>query len=337
MNKPHELKQQVKINRLRWVDIFKGGVMLLVIIGHTAPFGSLTRNIIFSFHMPIFFILSGFCTHMVSSGQEMKSFISKHFSKLIIPVLLLSLIFMGVAFIQSGLDVSQIQRIVKVGIDKLAWASGVKVKNHPALGMPWFLVSLFTASIIFQYLFLKIKDEKCLLYSVGLISFTGVYLGVSHHWLPLNLDVSLVCVFFIYVGYLWKKYNRWFEKYDSWIFLGALGLWLYWLGGGNYIELATRRYPGFSLAFAEAIAGSVVMYGLARIIEKGKVPTKILSFIGRHTFILFNIHCIDGYWMFLWKSHNWVTASVKRVVIDLIIFGIIVTGEMLFQKYKNRN
>lgn len=25
MNKPHELKQQVKINRLQWIDIFKGG------------------------------------------------------------------------------------------------------------------------------------------------------------------------------------------------------------------------------------------------------------------------------------------------------------------------
>lgn len=90
----------------------------------------------------------------------MRNFLFKHFVKLIIPVILLSLITMGMDFIQSELDMSQIHEIVRTEINKLTWSSGVKFKNHPGLGMPWFLISLFTASAIFQYLSFKIKEEN---------------------------------------------------------------------------------------------------------------------------------------------------------------------------------
>ena len=160
MNEQKSLVNHTERPRLQWVDILKGMAMLLVIVGHTAPFGSFTRNMIFSFHMPIFFILSGFCSHRVSSRNELRNFLFKHFVKLIIPVILLSLITMGMDFIQSELDMSQIHEIVRTEINKLTWSSGVKFKNHPGLDMPWFLISLFTASAIFQYLSFKIKEEN---------------------------------------------------------------------------------------------------------------------------------------------------------------------------------
>ena len=50
----------VNPNRIAWIDVAKGITILLVIIGHTLTFGSATRNFIFSFHMPLFFILSGY-------------------------------------------------------------------------------------------------------------------------------------------------------------------------------------------------------------------------------------------------------------------------------------
>ena len=48
-------------NRIDYIDFAKGGCFLLVIIGHTIQYGrinSLIRGLIFSFHMPLFFILS---------------------------------------------------------------------------------------------------------------------------------------------------------------------------------------------------------------------------------------------------------------------------------------
>ncbi|WP_278969986.1 acyltransferase family protein [Megasphaera elsdenii] len=50
----------IDLNRVGWIDVAKGIAIVLVIIGHTVQFGGGTRNFIFSFHMPLFFLLSGF-------------------------------------------------------------------------------------------------------------------------------------------------------------------------------------------------------------------------------------------------------------------------------------
>ena len=39
--------------RIEWVDIAKGIAIVLMIIGHTVPYGSKVRNFIFSFHMQL--------------------------------------------------------------------------------------------------------------------------------------------------------------------------------------------------------------------------------------------------------------------------------------------
>lgn len=46
-------------NRIEEVDISKGIGMVLVITGHLCV-GAPLRNFIYSFHMPLFFVLSGF-------------------------------------------------------------------------------------------------------------------------------------------------------------------------------------------------------------------------------------------------------------------------------------
>ena len=51
------METQIK-KRIYWLDIAKGIAIICTIIGHIAPFGRNVRNLIFSFHMPLFFILN---------------------------------------------------------------------------------------------------------------------------------------------------------------------------------------------------------------------------------------------------------------------------------------
>lgn len=73
-------KNAALVHRIQWVDIAKGMAMLFVIIGHTAPFGSMERNFIFSFHMPLFFLLSGYTLKFADSweaaGRQLEGHIS---------------------------------------------------------------------------------------------------------------------------------------------------------------------------------------------------------------------------------------------------------------------
>jgi hypothetical protein len=50
----------MRSKRLDWIDIAKGIAIILVIVGHTVPNPSPLRHAIFSFHMPVFFILAGY-------------------------------------------------------------------------------------------------------------------------------------------------------------------------------------------------------------------------------------------------------------------------------------
>ena len=52
----------MKGKRIEWIDVSKGITIILMMIGHYVPYGSQVRNFIFAFHMPLFFILSGYCT-----------------------------------------------------------------------------------------------------------------------------------------------------------------------------------------------------------------------------------------------------------------------------------
>lgn len=46
-------------NRIEWIDVIRGISILLMVYAHLAINNKL-RTIIFSFHMPIFFLLSGY-------------------------------------------------------------------------------------------------------------------------------------------------------------------------------------------------------------------------------------------------------------------------------------
>ena len=46
--------------RIEWLDIAKGIGILLVILGHCLNINQRSFHLIFTFHMPLFFLLSGY-------------------------------------------------------------------------------------------------------------------------------------------------------------------------------------------------------------------------------------------------------------------------------------
>lgn len=48
------------VKRIDYIDIVKGITIILMIIGHVSNIPTILRTFIFSFHMPLFFIISGY-------------------------------------------------------------------------------------------------------------------------------------------------------------------------------------------------------------------------------------------------------------------------------------
>lgn len=88
--------QVAKKERIGWIDCAKGIAILLVIFGHSIGGGSraeaVLRGVIFSFHMPLFFILSSLTFRPSVDGNDFLKKTEKAFKHLIIPALILYVI-----------------------------------------------------------------------------------------------------------------------------------------------------------------------------------------------------------------------------------------------------
>lgn len=187
-------------NRILWIDDIKGIVMLLVIVGHSSIPGIL-RGAIYSFHMPLFFFLSGYTTKCSETKQQILQRIKKTAKGLLIPAYLLWAIRLIIYLIIGRVDYSLPQVFLSA-----IYAGGEKYTvagfTIPAMGMTWFLVTLFilrNTYDILQYLTKKYMT---------LISVCATILGIAvGFWfqLPFNLDLALFSFTFYHCGQLLSR------------------------------------------------------------------------------------------------------------------------------------
>lgn len=79
-------KMSASNNRSEFIDVCKGIGILCVYYGHTAIWGTLPSRMIFSFHMPLFFFLSGLCFN-VDKIRNVKELFFRIFRGLLLPYL----------------------------------------------------------------------------------------------------------------------------------------------------------------------------------------------------------------------------------------------------------
>ena len=197
-------KQQIVKKRIEWVDIAKAITIILVIVGHTV--GGLSIAIIYSFHMPLFFILSAYTFKCSENKEQFVNKTEKAFKHLIIPVLIL--IFIGtckniVIQFPNMNNWNFILLFAKREILKWCFASGCDVqilfRNIEGIGMPWFLVVLFIGRTLFDYLHQKLSDKKLFIWCC-ILSALGVVIG-KIQFLPLSFDIVLAIMPLFYIGH----------------------------------------------------------------------------------------------------------------------------------------
>ena len=132
-------------NRIEYIDIARGIAIILMVIGHVVDQGW-KREVIFSFHMPLFIIASG----LFYKDKSLKENIKNIFMKLILPYVICTLI-VNILLTDKIEDVfnslySWIKQIFYsyTYMDKIKFTTGVQ-----PIGVLWFLPVLATVKIIF--------------------------------------------------------------------------------------------------------------------------------------------------------------------------------------------
>jgi fucose 4-O-acetylase-like acetyltransferase len=152
------MNQMVK-SRLHWIDWAKCGGILLVVIAHMPTQFHIT-GMIFSFHMPLFVVISGYLYKPVGIKTEL----SRSFQKLIIPYLIYNtiLVFLGLFTDCLTIQLPNIQYIL-LGRQEMLPVSYRAV---------WFIISIFLLRLLFSVIHTKIQYLSVTVSSILIIYLT---------------------------------------------------------------------------------------------------------------------------------------------------------------------
>jgi len=187
------------INRIRYIDFAKGIAIILVVMGHMVQYNlkgdaaNAIFNFIYSFHMPLFFFLSGYVAALKYEGICIRSvlpFIKKKSLSLLVPFLTWGIL-LNLLLFRFSISDSLLQLKLLV--------------SHPDRG-PWFLFTLFIIQTAYLSVRLAVpyfrKHIRLAEYflMVALIALIGV-IGMLTHNNYINPYYSIA----FFAGYYYKK------------------------------------------------------------------------------------------------------------------------------------
>lgn len=311
--------------RISWIDTAKGFLMLCVIAGHTLPLGGFPERLIYSFHIPLFVILSGYTMGEPKNIYDFFVKVKKSFMQLYIPLLAIYFIeAVGFKF-KNHLDFSE---TVNTFFTSVVYA----------IHVPWFLCVLFYARILY-FLILLVKKENPILFI--LIFICGFFIPKipDYHRFYQQLEKLPFFLFFLFVGRYSKKYKveDFLKKHGTLLVFFLVPLWAVLLPHSYFdLGLFYLGNPRFTIICA-GIACCVVTY-FCMTIDQYKLFRIPLSFIGKHTILLLAIHDLE--FMFIpWDAHfssridEYGTLAL-RIVFNLAIWVMIIIARLLIDKMR---
>ncbi len=257
--------------RIDYLDYVKGLGILLVILGHIYTGDNYIKIWLYSFHMPLFFIVSGILIkHTNIKDRDIKNIIVSKFKSLIIPYICFELLAIFIWMVQNEFTFSA-----------LRWNIIDSVLMYCKAGATWFLPCLFITEIIYLVIIKKIKNDKINVFISSIIFLISLIIKTNNHYLIVifRCFVAYGFVAFGYYGYNLIINKEVTLKYLIILFIFNVILSEY--NGGVDLWGLTLNNP--ILYIANSILGSLlVIYTFKKI----KTNLNILKYFGVNTIIV---------------------------------------------------
>lgn len=280
--------------RITYLDTAKGIGIILLIAGHTFPIYGNTFNFIFSFHMPLFFIISGALANFSAIESNIK-YIKKAAKSCLIPF---------VAFTFFGFLITYTIPALRAGLlaDEIVISLYRLQPESFYVGQLWFLIVLFEVKLMFLPFYKYILSKKnaitnCI--SIGILLFVATMIRYFVHYfpyetMPFNIASSFMALFFYTFGYvLFPKFDDYLKDTTnhkkiaySVALLFITVLLSYYNGSVNICEL---RYNDSGFYLISSLAGTISTITLSSLISN---KVSICNYIGKHSLPIFAMHSL---------------------------------------------
>lgn len=310
-------------NRILWIDVAKGICMISVIAGHLGV--TEINKIVFSYHLTVFFILSGYTLKNNLTAETL----SKKFKKLMLPyfVTCIAVTLMDVfncIVLKDTTDFMSITELIAYDLRRSFFASGsIKtfgdIEIGGRIGAIWYLPATFFAILVAQLLLKYVADRKAryaMVIPLALIScISGQFI-----WLPFSLQSAFLATPLILLGFDLKSSGILQKLTPRNVFPCAIVFLSGILINKSPVYYVTASMPDYVLSMVCALAASICVLYLSQLLE----GCKILGWIGQNSLYYLCIHLFE-----LETMNTWFCMFLQDVgmpVNALSLFGI----KMLF-------
>lgn len=274
--------------RIQYIDLAKGIGIIAVIIGHMGMWK--LNKIIYSFHMPLFFLLAG---AFISQKYGKKQYALKKAKQLLIPYVFICVILILLAVLECIVkgDFNNIVNTVLEWVAASLYGSGnLELYGISRIGAIWFLLAMFMSCVFVR----GISEKKYASVWVALVVVVG-YIITKWIWLPFSIQAAMVASGYVYIGYFAKQ-KKVLEKRFKWsIEILIFTLWILVIMFGQ-INMAKNLYEYGMFSFVGALCGVYVILILCKYFDEKNISTtisKVLTFYGKNSLIILCFHFIE--------------------------------------------
>ena len=308
-----------KKERIVWIDVAKGFSIWLVALGHLGLSNvSYIGDWISSFHVPVFFFVSGM---LFSTKYDVKMFVQKRDKTLIRPYFYFSFIVMICMCFLGTMNIHQMWGVLKHG-----WG-GIAL---------WFVPVLFLTQLL--WLFIRKYSRTGMSWlMIVLSSLVGIassfYIGAS----PYNILLVFTAVFFLGLGSLLKeRLFSFFKKatmYDlfKYLIISFVLSWAY-VGNMDMKIVYMSNQLGYGIpTLVSGLCGSlfvcILVNVLLKVCRNKNVYLNVLVFSGKNSYVILAFHqlvmtCCVVYIRPLIHSY-FLYKSFELLFMSLVCYGLI--------------
>jgi len=271
-------------DRIYWIDTLRALAIVLMVFAHTnhteANIESAIKYI-YSFHMPLFFFVSGLIFYP-EKFQGPKEFIFRKISTLLIPYFFFSFLGYGLFLITFYPTFSfstfcdSLFRIVYADTDLL---------NFAYEGPLWFLPCLFLVEI--EFYFISFLKKWAQMGVIGFLVVSGLIWGPRFRYIPWTAAASFVALLFFWFGFLLKDKITSLNNFSKLMtILGGIMINAVFCYLNGSVSMAIDAY-GNPIYFILSALGGIFYVALLTTYTR---PNKILRYIGMNTIVILGLH-----------------------------------------------
>lgn len=314
------------------IDVAKGLGIIFVILGHVLAHDTYIGTIIYSFHMPLFFVVSGVFAKSSCEKYNFFEYLKKNIKALILPYML----FLAICILVT-LSVPEWRG--EINKDNIINALYYCNPWFWKAGHLWFLVALFEAKIAFYFYYKIILNKEKIWLNIGslialfiagfYVESVAEFIGFS---LPFRLGSAVMACAFFTLGYLLRDYikNYQIKKNDYLKIIAAficLAITIFVTQFNGVVDMDQQQYSNKILFVVFALSGVYATLALSSLLTK----SRYLTLLGRESMMIYFVHYIvkNYYFYFAEKitgkefSNSFGLNTVICFIVIMIIMSLL--------------